>query len=128
MKYTLFIILLSLIYCSTTLKKIECLAKNSKIIKEVANVIQSLKTKDVEIIISTIAKAFFSLKDEVKYCLVEQEEEPILQANKGVYNPFALEKCKLMCGDKYYDYECIQACYEEFGGGIINNDIFDIIN
>ena len=115
MKSTLFLIVLSLIYCKTSLEKVECFIKNEKIIDEVANVIESLKSKDFKKIIPTAIKAFFTVKDEVKKCL--KEEDPVLQiAPRRVYNPIALEKCKMKCGDYFYDYKCIKKCNEQFGG------------
>ena len=121
MKYTLFLILLSLIYCKTTLEKIECFTKNEKLVEEVINVIESIKTKDFKIIVTTVIKAFLTVKNEVKKCL--KEEEPILQIGKStIYNPIALQKCKRNCGDYVYDYKCVKKCNEQYGGGIIIGD------
>ena len=129
MKPILFIFLFSLICCRNTFEIFECLTKDGVIVDRVFKVIDSFKSEDYGQMVSTLLEAFFTIKDIVTTCLKEEEDEPILQiAKKGVYNPIALEKCKMMCGDYYYDYECNKRCNEEYGGDIIFNDPFDIIN
>ena len=126
MKAIYFIFLLSLVCCKTTLETIQCCAKNEKIINQVANVINSLKTKDFGKIFEAAIEAFSIVKNEVKKCL--KEEEPVLQiTSKSVYNPIKLEKCKMMCGDYYYNYECVKKCEAKYGNGFEFNPN-DILN
>ena len=51
MKAILFIFLLSLVCCKTTLEKVNCIAKNDKVIEQVLKVIESFKTKNFETIL-----------------------------------------------------------------------------
>ena len=128
MKAILFIFLLSLVSCKTTLETIECVAKNEKVITQVVNVIKSFKTKNFGTIFQAVLEAFFTIKDEVQKCLKE-EEEPLLKITKKYeYNPIELEKCKMMCGDYFYDYECVKECNEKYGDGFEFNPEDIIIN
>ena len=111
MKPIFLLFLLSLISCKTTLDKIVCLVKNEKLKNELAKVIDSIKTKDFQKIISTLSLAYFNGKDEVKKCLSEEENEPALRS----INPIKLANCKKMCGDYYYDENCVRKCNEKYG-------------
>ena len=108
MKPIILLFLLSLITCKTTLDKIVCLVENEKLINELVKVVDSIKSKDFQKIISTLSLAYLNGKDEVKKCLSDKENEPVLR----IRNPAELKKCKTACGDKYYDEACIARCYE----------------
>ena len=131
MKAIYFIFLLSLVCCKTTLETIKCFLTNEKIISQVTNVINSLKTEDFGKIFQTVIEAYSIVKKEAEKCL--EEDEPVLQiSSKPVYNPIKLEQCKMKCGDYYYDYECIKKCEAKYGNGfefnpndILNKDKFE---
>ena len=121
MKAILFIFLLSLVCCKTTFEAIKCVAQNEKVINQVITVLDSIKTKDFGNIFQAVFEAFFIVKNEVEKCLNE-EEEPILKSTlespeAPSYNPFKLEQCKMLCGDYYYDEECVRNCEELYGDG-----------
>ena len=126
MKSILFIFLFSLIFSKNAFEVIECLAKDGTIFNKVSKVIESFKTKDLTQALPTALETFFSFKDIFTKCLKEDNEPKLQVITKGVYNPIALEKCKMMCGDVYYDEKCNQKCYEKFGGGILINNPIDI--
>ena len=123
MKPIILFFILSLITCKTAIDKISCVAKNENFFDELVKVMESIKTKDLQKIISTLFAAYFNLKDDIKKCFSDKEEfEPTLQ--NPIYNPIKLEKCKMMCGDYYYDEKCINKCYEKYGDGTFPiNDI-----
>ena len=114
MKPIILLFLLSLITCKTTLDKIVCLVENEKLKNELAKVIDSIKTKDFQKIISTLFLSYLNVKDEVKGCFSDEEKfEPVLQ--RAIYNPIKLEDCKMKCGDYYYDEKCVRQCNEKYG-------------
>ena len=118
MKAILFIFLLSLVCCKTTLEKVSCIAKNDKVIEQVVKVIESFKNKNLGKTLQVALEAFLTVKGEVKKCL--ENEEPVLQVTpQKVYNPIALSKCKMLCGDYAYDYECNKRCEEQYGGMVV---------
>ena len=128
MKAIFFIFLLSLVYNKTTFETVKCIAQNEKIINQVANIIDTLKTEDFGKLFLNLFQAFFIVKDEVEKCL--NEEEPVPKINpkpEPTYNPFKLEDCKMKCGDYYYDYKCVQNCEELYGDGF-GFDPNDILN
>ena len=126
MKAIYFIFLLSLVCCKTTLETIQCFLTNEKIITQVSNVVNSLKTEDFGKIFQSVIEAYSIVKNEVEKCL--EEDEPVLQiSSKPNYNLIKLEKCKMRCGDYYYDYECIKKCEAKYGNGFEINPI-DILN
>ena len=131
MKAIFFIFLLSLVYSKKTFETVKCIVQNEKVINQVSNVIDSIKTKDFGTIFQSVFEAFFIVKNEVEKCL--KEEEPVLKLTPEfpeppIYNPFKLEDCKMKCGDYYYDEECVRNCEEQYGDGtfisidIINNE------
>ena len=109
MKPIILLFLLSLITCKTTLDKIVCLVENEKLINELVKVVDSIKSKDFQKIISTLSLAYLNGKDEVKKCLSDEEDEPVLM------NPLKLLKCQERCGDYYYDEACMKKCNEQYG-------------
>ena len=118
MKSYMFIFLLSLISCETILEKFECLTKSDKLMNEFVKITESIKAGDIKTIVLTVVEAYFTVKDDVKKCLNGEKSKPELNLrNLSNYNPIKLEKCITMCGDKYYDYECVKKCNEKYGDG-----------
>ena len=125
MKAIYFIFLLSLVCCKNTLETILCFVTNKKIINQVSNVINSLKTEDFGKVLQSAIEAYSIVKNEAEKCL--EEDEPVLQiSSKPKYNPIKLEKCKMQCGDYVYNYECIKKCEDEYGNGLEFNP-YDIL-
>ena len=118
MKPILFLLLFSLICCRNPLDLIQCLTKDGIIVDRVFKIIDLVKSKDYEKLVPTVIEAFFTIKDLVTTCFIE-DDEPVLKINEGKtqYNPLELKKCLMMCGDVYYDIECNQKCYELYGDG-----------
>ncbi len=98
MKFSLIIVLFALVAGTNTsnngLDIFLCILKNEKIYEQALNIIDSIQTKDVPTIISTLFSAYAVIKENVMECI---EEKPILRTLSGCVN------------QKYYDI-CISKC------------------
>ena len=109
MKVLLLLFLLAFASCNTVLDKILCIAQNKKVIEQATNIIEAIKTKDLQAIISKAFLAYLAVKDDIKECLVD---EPVLQVGCR-YEP-QFKECKMYSCDYMDQYECIEYCYRKY--------------
>ena len=109
MKVVLLLFLLAFASCNNVLDKILCIAQNKKVIEQATNIIDAIKTKDLQAILSKVFLAYLAVKDDIKECLVD---EPVLQVGCRFEQQF--KECKMYSCEYMDEYECMEYCYRKY--------------
>ena len=109
MKALLLLLLLTFASCNTVLEKILCIVQNKKVIEQATNIIDAIKTKDLQTILSKAVLAYLAVKDDIKECLID---EPVLQVGCRFEQQF--KECKMYSCDYMDEYECMEYCYRKY--------------
>ena len=91
--------------------KIKCIIENENIRKNVMDIINSIIAKeDLKTIISKIISAYYSVKDDVKKCLIDNE--PVLKGGCRYEEQFIY--CRKHSCEYMDDYTCMEYCYRKY--------------
>ena len=91
--------------------KIKCIIENENIRKNVMDIINSTTAKeDLKTIISKIISAYYSVKDDVKKCLIDNE--PVLKGGCRYEEQF--KECQKNSCEYMEEYECMEYCYRKY--------------
>ena len=111
--FILLFLFLSVSWNNITLEKIKCIFSNEKIFNEITGVIDSFKDKDVLKIILKIYEAFIKIKEEIKDCLNDDnDDDPILKIGCRYEEQF--KNCQKYSCDYMDEYECMEYCYRKY--------------
>ena len=116
MKSLYLVLLLALISLSSSNPiedKIKCLIENENIKKGIMTIIDSFKSKeDIMVIISKIILQYNFVKDDIKQCLVDEPNEPVLKAGCRYEEQF--KECQKNSCDYVDEYTCMEYCYRKY--------------